>query len=133
MRTKKRALASSLFSLILMREIGLPCVARPASSTIAAAAGATISVASTKPGWGTLRHRARLIHNQRSAKEILAVAGRDGFVSFGIVIDLNESESTRFAGKPILNDTHRLRLEARLRKPIFQLTLASLIRQIANK
>jgi hypothetical protein len=49
-------------------------------------------------------HWSRLIHHQRTAQKILAIAGLNGAIRFFIVAKLREPESSRLTGKFIAND-----------------------------
>jgi hypothetical protein len=67
----------------------------------AAASAATRPSAATT---ATFAHWAGLIHHQRPAQKILAIAGLNGAIRFLIVSKLREPESSRLTRKFVAND-----------------------------
>jgi hypothetical protein len=66
----------------------------PAASAMAPAITAAAAPAAFPLG-------ARLVHDERSSQEILAVQGCDCLFSFFIIADFSETESTRLPGESI--------------------------------
>src|SRR5271165_5299285 len=72
-----------------------------AVSAAAASATPAFTAASASATSLARDHGAGFIHHQRAAHEITAVAGFDGAICRGIVVDLDEPEPARFAREAI--------------------------------
>jgi hypothetical protein len=99
----------------------------------AAATAATTRAPSAAAPTAAFAHGASLVHHQRAAQEILAVAGLHGSICFFIISKLREPESARFAGELVANDLHRIRLKPGLGEPVLQLCLTRLVWKVAYK
>ena len=67
--------------------------------------------ASASPAWSAsaatttaFAHRPRLIHHQRAAQKILAIAGLNGPIRFFVISKFREPKSSRLTRKLIAND-----------------------------
>lgn len=83
--------------------------------TSASAATTTPAGSSTASSASAFPHRPRLIHHERAAQEILAIAILNGSVRFVVIPKFRESESPRIARELVTNNLHRIRVEPRLR------------------
>ncbi len=99
-----------------------------AASAAAASVGRTTASASTA---ATLAHGPGFVHHQRTAEEILAIAGLNGAVGFFIIAELGESEPARIAGEFVANDLNRIGMKTGAGKPVLQLGLTGLIGKVA--
>ncbi|SRR5258706_1531572 len=72
--------------------------------TASAAASATAARSSAATTTTAFAHRPRLIHHQRPAQKILAIAGLNGPLRFFVISKFREPKSSRFTGKLIAND-----------------------------
>jgi RNase P/RNase MRP subunit POP5 len=98
-----------------------------ASTTTASAVAAT-----TPAGATAFTLRTRFIHHQRAAQKILAVKRFDGFIRFGVVANLGETETARLSRETIAQQRERIRLHANFRKQRRYLLFRGLERQITD-
>jgi hypothetical protein len=92
-----------------------------ASATTAAtrsAASTTATTARTAAPTSAFAHRASLIHHQRTAQKILAIAGLNGALGFFVVAEFREAETTRLTGKLIADNLNGIGLESVPREPV---------------
>src|SRR5581483_10760064 len=79
--------------------IAITAAAAPALSAVAAAAtAAALAVARN--------HRSRLVHHYGPAHEIPPVAGLDGMVRAGLILNLDEPKPARSAAEAIAHNVH---------------------------
>jgi hypothetical protein len=91
----------------------------PASAATAATRPtAATSATTTGPAAPAFAHRPRLIHHQRTAQKVLAIAGLNGSLGFFVVAKLREPETTRLTGKLIANNLNGISLESIPREPV---------------
>src|ERR1700693_4949019 len=86
-------------------------VAAPASTTAAASTPITATTASAPAAFA---HRSGLVHHQRPAHELFAVAGLDRSVRRSVVRELGESKAARLTGKLVANDLDGIGVNRRL-------------------
>jgi hypothetical protein len=89
-----------------------------AATTAATRPTAATSATTTGPAAPAFAHRARLIHHQRTAQKVLAIAGLNGALGFFIVAKLREPETTRLTGKLIADNLNGIGLESIPREPV---------------
>jgi len=101
-----------------------------AVSAAAASATPAFTAASASATSLARDHGAGFIHHQRAAHEITAVAGFDGAICRGIVVDLDEPEPARFAREAIAHDIDTIHCDTGLREEIRHIGFGSRIGQV---
>jgi hypothetical protein len=81
----------------------------------------------------TRRHWAGFVHHHGSAHQILAVAGVDGLLGHGVIVDFHESESARLACKTIAHDGHRIDSHTIVREKTLDIGLIGSVGKVAHK
>jgi hypothetical protein len=84
--------------------------AAPATSRSTASTTATTTRAAAPTS--AFAHRAGLIHYQRTAQKILAIAGLNSALGFFVVVEFREAETTRLAGKLIADNLNGIGLKS---------------------
>src|SRR5271155_4446058 len=131
------------FAIIFVRESFLAAAATIAAVTsavaaaIAAAAASVPAAAPAAAAWAArtaagFRFRARFVHFQIAAADVLAVQGRDGLGRFGVVGPFHKAEATRAAGLAIGGDVHACELPERLKERA-QIVRGGLKAHVAHK
>src|SRR5512135_3519724 len=84
--------------------------ARPSASAIASAAatGSTPTAAAFAGNHGT-----SFVHYQRATHQVAAIAGFDGAVGGGVVVDFDEAESASLAGESITHHVYAINRNTR--------------------
>ena len=91
------------FPLVAPAATAAATTAASTSATTAATATMTATVAAATTTWTStavstsITHRACFVHHQRAAQEVLAVAGLYCALGLSIVLDFEESKSSRLA------------------------------------
>jgi hypothetical protein len=134
---KTPSLAASLNNFDFLKR--LPVAPASAASTAATAAVAAAPAATTATRSApatttaaTFTLRASLVHHNFAALEILAVQSGDGFFRFAVLIDLNESETSKLAGEAISNKRDSSRRDPVLREQRLHILFRRLKRKIAH-
>ena len=118
-------------------------VATPAAATATATAAATATTASAEAAASTAATSAApttaafalwtgFVDNDLPAHQVLAIERLDGPVGLFIIVDLNEPEPARLTGEAVADQSYVRRSDARLNKPVGQLFLIDLKRQIPD-
>jgi len=87
-------------------------IVAPPASTATTPTAATTSAAATATA--TFTHRARLIHHQCPAHELLAVTGLDRSLRCAVIGELGESKAAGLTGELITNDLDGIGMNSRL-------------------
>ena len=88
-------------------------IVAPSASTATTPTAAT-TVATSAAATATLTHRARLIHHQCPAHELLAVTGLDRSLRCAVIGELGESKAAGLTGELITNDLDGIGMNSRL-------------------
>lgn len=89
--------------------------------------------AATPASAAAFAHRPGFVHHQCSSQEILAVAGLNRSIGFGVVGEFRESETPGLSGELVANNLDRISMKSGLREEILQFGLAGLVGKVANK
>jgi hypothetical protein len=114
-----------------------PASAAPTATTaaVAAASAATTPASRSAPATATAATfalRASLVHHDFAALEILAVQSSDSLFGFAVLIDFNESETSKLAGEAISNQRDSSRRDPVLREQRLHILFRRLKRKIAH-
>jgi hypothetical protein len=86
-------------------------------STAALASTATARAASTTAAFAG-NHGTGFVYDQRAAHQVATVAGFDGAIGCGVVVNFNEAKPASLAGKTIPHHVHAIHGDTRLREEI---------------
>src|SRR5690348_2775175 len=89
-------------------------VAPSASTATTPTAATTVATSAAATATATLTHRARLIHHQCPAHELLAVTGLDRSLRCAVIGELGESKAAGLTGELITNDLDGIGMNSRL-------------------
>jgi hypothetical protein len=76
--------------------------------------------------------RARFVHHEIPAPEILTVQGSDSAIRFFIIVNFDESEAARLTREPIANQTDCRGVNTDLTKPFLELLFRRVERKITD-
>ena len=93
-------------------------LASASATTPATGSAATTATPTAGSSASAFAHRAGLIHYQRTAQKILAIAGLNGSLGFFIVAEFREPEAARLTGKLIADNLNGIGLKSVPREPV---------------
>ena len=101
--------AASAVSTFASAAATAPATRSTAAITTAASAG---------PAAPAFTHRPGFVYHQRTAQEILAIAGLNGSLAFFVVAKLRKPETTRLTGKLVADDLNGIGLKSVPGEPV---------------
>jgi hypothetical protein len=108
-----------------LRFLELPAVSAAAKVALVASAGGIRTFASL---W-----RSCLIDNQRAAHQCAAIASLHGLCRYRVIVDLYESESSRFTTKTITKDINAIDMNTGLLEKGLDICFCSFVGQIPHE
>jgi len=102
------------------------------ATTASAEAAASTAATSAAPTTAAFALWTGFVDDDLPAHQILAIQRLDGPVGLFIIVDLNEPEPARLTGEAVADQSYVRRSDARLNKPVGQLFLIDLKRQIPD-
>jgi hypothetical protein len=97
----------------------------PAATFTPTSAAPTVSLAR--------HHRASFVYHHRPAHKIAPVAGFDGVVRSGVVVDFNESKAAGLSGKSVAHHVNAVHIDPSLRKEIGYIGLCRRIGEVPDE
>jgi hypothetical protein len=110
----------------------LPAIAAAATAAATATPVATPSAATATTALARC-HRTSFVHYHGAAHKVAAIARLDGTICGLRIVDVDETESTCFTGKPIPHYIDCVHGHTRVCKKALNIILAGTIRQVAYK
>jgi hypothetical protein len=134
---KTPSLAASLNNFECVKRLPVASASAAPTATAAAVAAAPAATTATRspPATATaatLALRASFVDHNFAALEILAVQSGDSLFGFAVLIDLNESETSKLAGEAISNKRDSSRRDPVFREQRLHIFFRRLKRKIAH-
>jgi hypothetical protein len=124
--------ATALASTASTTATAASTTATAASATATAASITTAAASAASAAPSAFARGTRLVDDNVTAHEVMAVEGLDRAAGIVVVIHFDEAKPTRLSGKAVPDQRHIGRCNARLRKPTAYVLLGSLERQVAH-
>src|SRR5439155_1117856 len=121
--------AARRHSRVILKGFRRPCGCSPAG--LGATATAAGAIAPAEAAAGGLRLRARLVHSERAATQLVLVQLRDGRLCFLVRGHFHEPEAPCPTGRHVAHDAHRVD-GTELFEQLLQLRLAGLVGEVSD-
>jgi hypothetical protein len=132
---KAPSLAASLNNFECLKRLPVAPASAASTAATAAVAAAPATTSRSAPATATTATftlRASFVDHNFAALEILAVQSSDSLFGFAVLIDLNESETSKLAGEAISNKRDSPRRDPVLREQRLHILFRRLKRKIAH-